>query len=272
MTAMGKLRPLAEWPVEQRRQLCGVLTDIDDTLTTDGALTPEVLAAINSLREAGLRIIAVTGRPTYWAMPLLKLCRFDAVIAENGASAFWHDADGAMQSWFYADVATRRQHRARLEDFVPVLQQQFPDLPVADDAPQRVGDLAFDIGEHVPPRSAVEVEEIVRFIGASGFHTTASSIHVHASLVRFCKQASTDRILRMAFGIDDAAARDQFAFVGDSGNDAAMFAHFPFAIGVANIARHLGRIDIPPAYVTTQACGAGFVEAALAILSAHQTA
>src|SRR3954454_14037561 len=41
----------------------GVLTDIDDTLTTAGAIPMGVVAALAALGEAGLPVIAVTGRP-----------------------------------------------------------------------------------------------------------------------------------------------------------------------------------------------------------------
>ncbi|WP_420474047.1 HAD family hydrolase [Noviherbaspirillum sp. ST9] len=263
------MKPLAHWPEEARRRIGGVLTDIDDTLTTHGRMLPEVLSALDRLQSAGLLLVAVTGRPTYWAMPLLRLCGFDAVIAENGASAFWLDESGTMRSWFYADEATRIAHRRQLEAFVSVLQQRFPGISVADDAPQRVGDLAFDVGENIPPLSAAQVREVLEFMRAHGFHATASSIHAHASLVPFCKQATSERILADVFGIDDPTARDAFAFIGDSGNDARMFAHYPHAVGVANIASHLDRLEKHPPYVTPSPYSAGFVEFAEAILAVH---
>jgi hydroxymethylpyrimidine pyrophosphatase-like HAD family hydrolase len=261
------MKPLADWPAEERRRIRGVLTDIDDTLTTHGRLTPDVLSSLERLRAAGLQLIAVTGRPTYWAMPLLRLCGFDAVIAENGASAFWLDGNGAMQSWFYADKATRRKHRDALEAFIPVLQQHFPHVPVAEDAPQRVGDLSFDIGENVSSLPPVEVDALLAFIRNHGFFATSSSIHAHASLVQFCKQAATERLLQDVFDVNDDAARGAYVFVGDSGNDANMFAHYPHAVGVANIVDHLSKLRIPPKYITNSACGAGFVELAAALLN-----
>jgi hydroxymethylpyrimidine pyrophosphatase-like HAD family hydrolase len=263
------MKPLAEWPVEARLRMQGVLTDIDDTLTTEGRLEPAVLTALTELRDAGLRLVAVTGRPTYWALPLLRLCGFDALVAENGASAFWLDGGGRLQSWFYADAQTRRQHRQVLEEFAAVLCAQFPGLALAGDAPQRVGDLAFDIGENVPPRDPAEVDAILDFMRGRGLHATASSIHAHASLARFCKQEATARLLREAFGIDDASACATHVFIGDSGNDAAMFAHYPQSIGVANVRRHLARLAVPPAYVSHASFGAGFVEAAQALLAAR---
>ncbi len=38
--------PLSAWPLEDRRRVRGVFTDIDDTLTTEGAITPEALAPV----------------------------------------------------------------------------------------------------------------------------------------------------------------------------------------------------------------------------------
>lgn len=260
------MKPLLDWPRQARSEIRGVLTDIDDTLTTHGRLTPEVLAALARLRQANLQMIAVTGRPTYWALPLLRLCGFDAVIAENGASAFWLDRQGRQQSLFYADAATRHAHRRTLERFAVTLREQFPEVMVAEDAPQRVGDLAFDIGENVPPFAAERVDDILAFMRGQGFFATASSIHAHASLAQFSKQVTSALILNDVFGVDDATAKKHYVFVGDSGNDASMFAHYPHAIGVANIAKFMGRLPMPPAYVTRQACGAGFVEVVDAIL------
>ena len=51
-------------------------------------------------------------------------------------------------------------------------------------------------------------------------------------------------------------------FVGDSPNDAPMFAYFPLSVGVANVRRFADRIATLPAFVTTAESGAGFVEVA----------
>ena len=36
---------LTHWPLDARARTVGVLTDVDDTLTTDGAITPDALQA-----------------------------------------------------------------------------------------------------------------------------------------------------------------------------------------------------------------------------------
>ena len=254
------LKALREWMPAQRSQLRVVLTDIDDTLTTHGQLSAASLDALARAKQAGWLRIAVTGRPTYWTLPLLRLCDFDAVIAENGASAFWLDRNGQQQALFYADAETRKQHRNALEALVGVLQSRFSEVMVASDAAQRIGDLAFDIGEAIPPLPVERVEEIVAFMRDSGFHTTVSSIHAHASVLPFSKQTMTQRLLAEVFGISDEQARECCVFIGDSPNDASMFAHYPWSVGVANVKKYLDRFEAHPRFVTQQACGAGFVE------------
>ena len=57
------MHALRLWPADERRQVVGVFTDIDDTLTTAGSITPDALEALGRLHQAGLPVIAVTGRP-----------------------------------------------------------------------------------------------------------------------------------------------------------------------------------------------------------------
>jgi hydroxymethylpyrimidine pyrophosphatase-like HAD family hydrolase len=81
---------VAPWSRCEPRRLAGVrgvLTDIDDTLTTEGVLTMGAVAAIAALRAAGLPVIAVTGRPMGWSIPVFESTSLSAVVAANGAVA-----------------------------------------------------------------------------------------------------------------------------------------------------------------------------------------
>ena len=66
------MQPLKEWPLTARRALVGVFTDIDDTLTTEGAITPDALQALAALKAAGLYVIPITGRPIGWCEPFMQ--------------------------------------------------------------------------------------------------------------------------------------------------------------------------------------------------------
>ncbi len=81
------MRALTEFSMEQCSRIVGVLTDIDDTLTTRGRLTADAYQALEQMHEAGIRIIPVTGRPAGWCDHIARMWPVDAVVGENGA--FW---------------------------------------------------------------------------------------------------------------------------------------------------------------------------------------
>src|SRR5205085_1619257 len=80
-------RPWSELPESEARGVTGVLTDIDDTLTTDGRITPDALAALAQLKAAGLHVIAITGRPMGWSEPFARDWPIDAIMTRAGMNA-----------------------------------------------------------------------------------------------------------------------------------------------------------------------------------------
>ena len=60
---MTTMRPLADWPPDDRAAIVGVFTDIDDTLTEHGRVGAPVFDAMARLRDAGLLVVPITGRP-----------------------------------------------------------------------------------------------------------------------------------------------------------------------------------------------------------------
>ena len=89
------MQPLALW---QPPHLRGVFTDIDDTLTTDGAITADALQALGALKAAGLHVIPITGRPVGWSEPFAQVWPVDAIVAENGAVALLPPAQDARKN------------------------------------------------------------------------------------------------------------------------------------------------------------------------------
>jgi hydroxymethylpyrimidine pyrophosphatase-like HAD family hydrolase len=75
--------------------------------------------------------------------------------------------------------------------------------------------------------------------------------------------------MREAFGADLDAGRETCVFVGDSPNDAPMFAFFPHSVGVANVRDFAGRLTHEPKYVTAANAGAGFREVVDCLLAAR---
>jgi hypothetical protein len=96
-----------------------------------------------------------------------------------------------------------------------------------------------------------------------------SSIHVNGWYGEHNKLAGARWAVRLLLDRDLDAETGRWAYVGDSTNDVLMFAHFPHSIGVANIRRFAAQLTHPPRYVTPGERGAGFAEAARALLAAR---
>jgi len=266
------MRPLAEMPRDAAGAVRGVLCDIDDTLTTEGRLTAEAYAALGRLRAAGLLTIPITGRPAGWCDHIARMWPVDAVVGENGAFYFRYDeAKRALEKRFLDDGETRAANRARLGPVLARVLAEVPGAAVASDQLYREADLAIDYCEDVPRLPAAAVDRIVAIMRAAGLTVKVSSIHVNGWFGEYDKLAMTRRLLRERFGVDLDAGREGFVFVGDSPNDAPMFAFFPHAVGVANIRTFADRIEHLPAFVTRAPSGAGFVELADFLLAARET-
>jgi HAD superfamily hydrolase (TIGR01484 family) len=259
----GTLQPLAAMPDSARRAIRGVLTDIDETLSTHGRLTALAYAAMERLRAAGRLVVPITGRPAGWCDHIARMWPVDAVVGENGALYMRYDnAARRLARHFADDEPARRANRSRIAAIGERIVAAVPGCALASDQRYRETDLAIDYCEDVAPLSRTEVDRIVAMMQAEGMTAKVSSIHVNGWFGRYDKLSMTRTLLADAFGIDVDTERERFVFVGDSPNDAPMFAYFPYAVGVANVRGYADRIATLPAYVTRHEAGAGFAELA----------
>jgi HAD superfamily hydrolase (TIGR01484 family) len=264
------MRALTEFPAAAARGLRFVLTDIDDTLTDGGRLAPPAYGALAALRGAGLTVVPLTGRPAGWCDLIARQWPVDAVVGENGALYMRHlDAQRRLVRRYWADAEARAKSRKKLTRLGQRILAKVPGTALASDQPYREADLAIDYAEDVGPLPAALVAKIVAMFEAAGAKAKVSSIHVNGWFGEWDKLAMTRVLFREQFGVDLEQARNQVLFVGDSPNDQPLFAHFPHAVGVANVRQFLDRLDPPPAYVTAALGGAGFAELAAFILAAR---
>lgn len=240
--------------------LRGLLFDLDGTLLDDGRLSREAYSALCRLSEAGFRLIALTGRPASWAEVIARMWPIEAAIAENGALAYSR-RERRLQLCDTASPQQRADRKSRLSRLVDEARKKLPGLTPADDVGGRISDFTFDIGEHcrAEPQVVAQARELAHRAGA---RTTCSSVHLHFSFDRHDKATGALHYLA-AGGMDPTCARQQFAFIGDSENDAPCFNAFALAIGVANLAGHF---TLDPRFRTAGAASQGFCEAADALL------
>ena len=266
------MKPLAAFALEARRTIKGVLCDIDDTLSTGGKITAEAYSAMQQLQQARLLVIPVTGRPAGWCDHIARMWPVDGVVGENGAFYFRYDhVARKMRRHFADDAATRAAHRARLAQIAQEILKAVPGTAIAADQPYRDTDLAIDFCEDVQALPQSAIDEIVLRMEKHGLTAKVSSIHVNGWFGRYDKLTMSKTLMREAFAVDLDAKREAYVFVGDSPNDAPMFAYFPHAVGVANILDFGARVERLPAYISTSRCGTGFAEMVQYLLAAHQT-
>jgi len=247
--------PISALPSLVPNHLRGLLFDLDDTLLDHSRLSEAAYSALFRLREAGFECYAVTGRVNQWPI--------HGAVAENGALAFFTD-EGGLQTLDPVPAAERRRRQQALAALCVEIQNEFPELVPADDVTLRRTDFTFDIGEHqLVPRDRVAA--LRTFAEARGASTLASSVHVHVSYDRADKASGVVRLIHALAEFDPSAILSRYAFIGDSENDASCFAAFRHSIGVRNLS---GRPTVTPRFITTRERGAGFVEAAQALINA----
>jgi HAD superfamily hydrolase (TIGR01484 family) len=261
---------LADCPADQWRAIDGVLTDIDDTLTDAGAILPDALAALQSLRDAGVHVIAITGRPMGWSVPFARAWPIDAIVAENGAVALFREGE-ALQTEYAQDETTRVRNGQRLAEVAARIRRELPGTTLARDSAGRVTDIAIDHSEFAT-LAPERIAQVVALMRAEGMNATVSSIHINGWYGEHDKLSGARWIVQRLLGRDVEAERARWAYVGDSTNDQLMFGHFPLSVGVANLMRFAAELTIWPAYLTRHERGRGFAEFADALLQARRPA
>ena len=257
------VQALAAW---SPRRIVGVFTDIDDTLTTEGAITPDALQALADLKAAGLHVVPITGRPVGWSEPFAQSWPADAIVAENGAVGLTHTHAQGLRKRYQQDEATRSANFTRMQSVLAQIERTVPGAHRSQDSAGRETDIAIDHSEftHLPQSS---IDSVVRMLQSEGMTATVSSIHINGWLGEHSKLTGARWIVRELWGRHLDAEIDHWVYVGDSTNDQVMFEHFPHSVGVANIQRFAAQLTHPPRYITPSERGAGFAELARHLLA-----
>jgi len=261
------MRPLSALSDERARALRGLVFDLDDTFLVGGALDQGAFDALFRMRDAGLALYACTGRPALWAELALRQWPIDAAIAENGALFYVRSAE-RLERFDRVVASERRRMRGLLVAIGERLVDDTPGLSFADDNDARITDVTLDIGEHAHVDRAV-VRDLETRARAEGARTFTSSVHLHLTFDADDKASGALRAIARTSSVDSTTARAAFAYVGDSGNDAAAFAAFACTVGVANVRPWLSRLTIPPRWVCEGARARGFCELAERLVRAR---
>lgn len=251
------MKPFSSIPPANRDRIHYVLCDIDDTLTTDGKLTAQAYSALWRLYEAGYGVIPVTGRPAGWCDMIIRQWPVRAVVGENGAFVYYNQGD-KIKTFTHPSVAGT-EVKKRLQEIQEAVLKGVPSCRISRDQFSRIYDLAIDFNEDPPYLGLDAAEKIKDICQSMGAVAKISSIHVNTWFGDYNKLDMTLLFFREVLGEDDL--QERVIFFGDSPNDEPMFGYFRNSCGVANVRDFSDKMQHPPAYVTTERSGMGFVEA-----------
>lgn len=231
-------KPFAELADVELAELRLLASDIDDTLTREGKILPEIVTVLAKLHESGLLIWLVTGRCAAWGQALAYYLDVDGVIAENGGVIIRREHTEVV-----ADRSLVGVNRERLADLFIEIRRRLPAARETDDNIGRLTDWAFDAA----PLSREQIEAAAAMAAAAGFRCLASSIHVHLFAGNHDKAATLARVCEEAEVVD----RVQVLTMGDSANDESLFdaSRFPLSVAVSNVEAYLDRLAHRPAFL-----------------------
>jgi len=263
-----------------------LFADVDDTFTIRGGIHPEVLDAVARAERAGMEVILNTGRPAgYGAALLAYLPMVSAVIVENGGA--WLDrrcpAPSSQSPGGSAVAASSHEHGLHFYRPLPV------DLRTRLAALQRrvarrlgrtfttTADNQFRVSDYTVVRDLpggeegasilAELAQLVAEESEQQGQILASSIHIHFMLdgAEQRSKALGAEALLMRRGVLDAQAElaQHAVSVGDSANDASLFApgRFALSVGARNLSRYLPELGTSiPKHLTTHSEGFGLCE------------
>lgn len=250
--------PIASLTSGDARRIRYVMMDIDDTLTIDGKLPAESYTALWKLRDTGLVVIPITGRPAGWCDLIAREWPVDGVVGENGAFALWENEGHRLASITHPEAISNSD--PRLIALRDEILAQIPGARLSRDQFSRLYDIAIDFAEEEPQLPFSAAREMLSIFLKGGARAKISSIHVNAWMGNYDKLSMALLFLKTHFGYDDIRDVATVIFVGDSPNDEPMFSHFPMACAVANILKYCTLINALPHFVTQLESGAGFAE------------
>ncbi|HKL59757.1 MAG TPA: HAD-IIB family hydrolase [Sphaerochaeta sp.] len=241
-----------------------VLTDVDDTITTNGKLHPEGLEALWKLHDSGLKVICVTGGSAGWGDTYLRQWPVEAVLSESGAVSLYREG-GVIKHYVHPSIQ-KEGYEQRSQDLIRNVLSLVPEAKLSSDQFARIYDIAFDHGSEPPFLDKAQIARVVAACQALGAGTAVSSIHVNAWFGEFDKRRGTEAFFRDVLGLEGPVLQKICCYCGDAPNDQVMFSHFPLSFGVGNIRKHSQGMQSLPQFVARKEGGAGFFEIAEALL------
>lgn len=242
-----------------------IFCDIDDTITEHGKLPANSYQALWDLKEKGIHVIPVTGRPAGWCEMIARFWPVSGVIGENGA-LYYRYVDGKMKRHYMLKDAQIQKNRKKLDAVGKEILKKVKGSAISSDQFCRIFDLAVDFCEDVKPLPQKKIDQIVQIFKKHKATAKVSSIHVNGWFGNYDKLSMCKEFMKREFKTNISHANNVCAFIGDSPNDEPMFEFFENSFAVYNITKFLNTLEHKPEYITLSEGATGFVEFAQKVM------
>ncbi|WP_119393783.1 HAD family hydrolase [Salinibius halmophilus] len=240
-----------------------VFTDVGDTLLRNGQLLPEVLTAMYQLSQQGIVVVPVTGASAGAGEAMIRQWPVKLLIAENGAVAYTQN-NGVVTRHSWLPLA---ELQAQQQEVLAMIANVEPRLALASDQPFRLADVAINVAQDNASLDAELINRVVAAVNERGWQYGLSSIHLNIWQANYNKAQAIVRWMHDLLGVDQDELALYSACIGDSPNDAAMFARIPRSFGINGWQNHREDFTDEPAITLGNGAGWGFVELAHKLLA-----
>lgn len=234
---------------EEKKRIQYVISDVDDTITSNGRISPFTLGALYSLRRKEKNTFLVTGGSYGWGDCYMRQWPVDGVIAESGAVLFVRDEDDSVQALFNPIINQAEVIKKKNE-----LLKKTEGLPLSSDQPARLFDIAYDKNK----MDEAEIKVLKNILSFSGAYYSESSIHINAWFGDYNKLSAVKYFLSKVYKIKENDLLNKGIYVGDSFNDQELFGYFPTSIGMHSVEEKRNEFKTLPLYITEEGSGLGF--------------
>ncbi len=239
--------PLVGFSVNEVEKISLIISDVDDTITTNGKLHPCALEAMLEAEQKGYRIILLSGGSAGWCEVYLRQWPVYMVIAESGAVMLYKDDNGDIR--YQQNPNITDEDLKKREELLGMIPQEY----LSSDQYARLYDIAVDI-KRTPADKISSIKEVCDRLGAA---YAFSSIHMNIWFGDYSKKKGIVSFMQLC-GIDEELLKSKSIYLGDALNDEEMFAFIPLSIGMASVAENKSLFKELPAYIAPEKGGEGF--------------
>ena len=254
---MNEGLPFKGFSPEQAEGIKLFISDVDDTITTDGKLYPETLRSLWRLKRSGRMVVLLTGGSAGWADAYIRQWPVDAVIAESGAVLLCYGKDGKIK---YSNNPEIDNDVLRKK---ASLLKMASGLTLSSDQYARMFDVAFDKST-LEPSEKRGLLNVIQSLGGTAFE---SSIHINVAFGNYSKQQGVRYFLQKYYDYKEEDVLSQGIYLGDSLNDETMFSYLPLSVGMHSVEELRPLFKCLPTYITEGYSGEGFTEVVRAVLA-----